>query len=199
MVKFTFIAINILRVWPLYICYKRSRNRKIIEEDLIKWLSIVRNSQKVSLFSFTDIIVFHKAYRNLYYARIKSQYTFVSQILSVIVSPVPLLDVSTKGIDGGLYIQHGYGTIIAPRSIGKNCWINQGVTIGYTNATDCPTIGNNVTIAAGAKVLGNVHIGNNVIIGANAVVVKDVPDNCTVVGVPAYIIKRDGIKTYEKL
>lgn len=67
--------------------------------------------------------------------------------------------------------------------------MNQGVTIGYTNDQDCPTIGNNVTIYCGAKVLGNITIGNNVIIAANAVVVKDVEDNCVVGGVPAKIIK----------
>lgn len=81
-------------------------------------------------------------------------------------------------------IQHGYGTIIAPRSIGKNCWVNQGVTIGYTNATDCPTIGNNVTIYCGAKVLGNITVGDNSVIAANAVVVKDVPPNVVVGGGP---------------
>lgn len=54
---------------------------------------------------------------------------------------------------------------------------------------DAPTIGDNVVVYAGAKIIGGVHIGNNVIIGANAVVTKDVPDNCVVAGVPARIIK----------
>lgn len=95
---------------------------------------------------------------------------------------------------GGCYIQHGFSTIIAARSIGKNLWINQCATIGYTNATDCPTIGNDVKICSGAKVLGNINIGDNAIIGANAVVVKDVPANAVVGGVPAKIIKyREGI------
>jgi serine acetyltransferase len=62
-----------------------------------------------------------------------------------------------------------------------------------------PVIGSNVAIYAGAKVLGNITIGDNVNIGANAVVVKDVPDNCTVVSVPAYIVKRNGIKVREEL
>lgn len=69
----------------------------------------------------------------------------------------------------------------------------------YTNKTDAPTILDNVSIKAGAKVLGKITIGNNVIIGANAVVVKDVPDNCTVVGVPAYIIKKEGKRVNIKL
>ena len=73
------------------------------------------------------------------------------------------------------------------------------MTIGYTNSTDCPTIGDDVTIGAGAKVLGKCVVGNRVRIGANCVVVKDVPDDCTVVGIPAYIVRRNGVKVCEKL
>ena len=58
--------------------------------------------------------------------------------------------------------------------------------------------GNNVTVGTGAKVLGNIRIGNNVKIGGNSVVVKDVPDNCTVVGVPGRIIKRNGCRVFEE-
>ena len=98
----------------------------------------------------------------------------------------------TPHIGEGLFIQHGFSTIINANSIGKNCWINQQVTIGFTNNTDSPTLGDDVTVYAGAKVLGNVFIGNNSVVGANAVVVKDVPSDCTVVGIPAKIIKRNG-------
>jgi serine O-acetyltransferase len=109
------------------------------------------------------------------------------------------LYLSTRQIGSGLYIQHGDSSIIAAKKIGGNCWINQGVTIGYTSKGESPEIGNQVTINAGAKVLGPIKVGNNVVIGANAVVVKNVPDNCTVVGVPAYIIKRNGNKVRENL
>jgi serine O-acetyltransferase len=83
--------------------------------------------------------------------------------------------------------------------IGNNCWINQQVTIGHKDKTGRPQIGDNVRITAGAKVIGNIKIGNNVTVGANAVVVKDVPDHCVVVGVPAYIVKKNGIAVREKL
>lgn len=89
---------------------------------------------------------------------------------------------------GGLYIQHGFATIITAESIGKNVWINQQVTIGY-NGDKAPIIGDNVVICAGAKVVGGVRVGNNVTIGANAVVTKDIPDNSVVGGVPAKILK----------
>ena len=74
--------------------------------------------------------------------------------------------------------------------IGNNCTIYQQVTIGKEKE-QFPTIGDNVTIYAGAKILGGIKIGNNAVIGANAVVLKDVPDNCVAVGIPARIIKKD--------
>lgn len=93
-------------------------------------------------------------------------------------------------IGGGLYIEHGFSTIVSCRHIGENCYINQQVTIGFSDAINSPWIGDNVSIKAGAKVIGDVTIGNDVIIGAGAVVVKDVPSHSIVAGVPARIIKR---------
>ncbi len=96
--------------------------------------------------------------------------------------------------DNPPYLPHGLNGIIVSHyaKIGKNCSIFQQVTIGedLKTANVAATIGDNVLIGAGAKIIGNVFIGNNVKIGANAVVVDDVPDNCTVVGVPARIVKR---------
>lgn len=94
-------------------------------------------------------------------------------------------------IGTGLKIDH-YGCIIinANSVIGKNCIIRQGVTIGSKNkGNDCPNIGDNCDIGAGAKILGSIKIGNNVKIGANAVVISDIPDNSIAVGVPAKVKK----------
>ena len=74
--------------------------------------------------------------------------------------------------------------------IGKNCIIGQGVTIGGKSGWyEVPVIGDNVHIHAGARIIGPVRIGDNVEIGTNCVVVKDVPSNCVVAGVPARILK----------
>lgn len=91
-------------------------------------------------------------------------------------------------------LPHGLnGIIISHHSkFGRGCTIYQQVTVADDPHNTCKSalIGNNVLIGAGAKIIGDVKIGNNVKIGANAVVTKDVPDNCTVVGVPAKIIKK---------
>ena len=95
-------------------------------------------------------------------------------------------------IGKGLYIGH-FGCIILHSNVkmGENCSIVTGITIGTRGLgnTGVPVIGDNVYIGVGAKILGGIKIGNNVKIGANAVVIDDVPDGATVVGIPAKIIK----------
>jgi serine O-acetyltransferase len=90
-------------------------------------------------------------------------------------------------------IDHFGGIVVSGfASLGDNCVIRNGVTIGlrHSHQPTAPTIGSNVDIGAGAKILGDISIGNNVMIGANAVVINDVPSNCIAVGIPARVIKR---------
>ena len=90
-------------------------------------------------------------------------------------------------IGKNLFIDHGMGVVIGETAIiGDNCTIYQNATLGGTGKERNkrhPTLLNNVVVGAGAKVLGNITVGNNVKVGANAVVLKDIPDDCTVVGV----------------
>lgn len=86
----------------------------------------------------------------------------------------------------GLILPHPYGVVINFSSkIGENCRIYQNVTIGSNQLGNVPIIGSNVTIYAGACVIGDVKVGNDVVVGANAVVIRDVPDGMIAVGVPA--------------
>ena len=101
-------------------------------------------------------------------------------------------------IGEGFFIDHGTGVIIGETSvIGKNVTLYQGVTLGGTGKETGkrhPTIGDNVMISAGAKVLGSFTVGENSKIGAGSVVIREVPPNCTVVGVPGQIVKQEDIK-----
>lgn len=97
-------------------------------------------------------------------------------------------------IGKGLFIDHGMGVVIGETcEIGNNVLIYQGVTLGGTGKDTGkrhPTIGNNVMIGSGSKVLGPITIGDNCKIGAGSVVLDDVPDRCTVVGIPGRAVKR---------
>lgn len=141
--------------------------------------------------SFTKLFVVYPEFRYQLFYRLRQH----SSLLRFLLKPLQLFNslnlyFNCKNIEEGFFVEHGFATIIACKHIGKNCWINQQVTIGYSDALHCPYIGDNVEIKAGAKVIGDVYIGDDVIIGANAVVVKDVPAHSIVVGVPARVIKK---------
>lgn len=97
---------------------------------------------------------------------------------------------------------HNFSSIFIPATtVGDNFIVFHEVTVGHLRGEGGrpPRIGNNVFLAAGAKVLGDLTIGNNVVVGANSLVIGDVPDNCTVIGVPARIFDRDNKWIQEKL
>ncbi len=106
-------------------------------------------------------------------------------------------------IGRGLFIDHGMGVVIGETAIvGDNVLLYQGVTLGGTGKETGkrhPTLGDNIVVGAGAKILGNIVIGSNSYIGANAVVLTTVPPNTTVVGVPGHVTKQDGEKIEKRL
>ncbi|MBR5277678.1 MAG: serine O-acetyltransferase [Clostridia bacterium] len=106
-------------------------------------------------------------------------------------------------IGKGLFIDHGCGVVIGETTIiGDNCTIYQGATLGGTGkhvGKRHPTIGNNVMIGAGAKVLGPVIIGDNSKVAAGAVVLKDIPENSTAVGIPARVVRGKTVETEQTL
>jgi serine O-acetyltransferase len=106
-------------------------------------------------------------------------------------------------IGKGFFIDHGMGVVIGETSeIGVNVTIYHGVTLGGTSFTKGkrhPTVGNNVTIGAGAKILGPLSIGDNSKVGANSVVIRDVPANSTVVGIPGSVVPGEIFPRYSGL
>tara|TARA_Y100000766_G_scaffold282832_2_gene297008 strand:- start:1130 stop:1717 length:588 start_codon:yes stop_codon:yes gene_type:complete len=100
-------------------------------------------------------------------------------------------------IDKGLVLHNFAGIELDPRRAGTNLTVNQNVCIGadyYKRGK--PVLGNNVFVGAGAKILGDIEIGNNVVIAANSVVISSIPDNCSVVGIPAKIVSRGVTSDY---
>ncbi len=136
------------------------------------------------LYPGVHAVIWHRVARFFY--RIK--FKFVARCISQIVRRSTGIEIHPGAqIGKNLFIDHGAGVVIGETSvIGDNCTIYQNATLGGTGK-ECnkrhPTLKNNVIVGAGAKILGNITIGNNVKVGANSTVLKDVPDNCTVVGV----------------
>ncbi|MFX0135207.1 MAG: serine O-acetyltransferase [Candidatus Hodarchaeota archaeon] len=122
---------------------------------------------------------------------------FVPRFISDVSRQITGIDIHPGAeIGNNFFIDHGSGTVIGETTeIGDNCTLYQNVTLGGTSLKRekrHPTLGNNVVVGAGAKILGPVKIGNNVKVGANSVVTKNIPDNSVVVGVPGRIISRAG-------
>jgi serine O-acetyltransferase len=130
---------------------------------------------------------------------------FIPRLLSQISRFFTGLEIHPGATIGqGFFVDHGAGVVIGETAtIGDNCVLFHNVTLGGTgkhHGKRHPTIGNNVFIGTAATLLGPIEVGNNVKIGANAfVVMRDIPSNCSVVGTPARIIKRDGVPCDEEL
>ena len=149
-------------------------------------LSIILLYPSIHAIFFYRIAHFLYGLRLLFLARLLSQLTRL--FTGIEIHP-------GASIGKGLFIDHGCGVVIGETTIiGDDVKMFHGVTLGGTGKEKGkrhPTIGNNVEIGAGAKVLGDIHIGDNVRIGANAVVLKDVPKDHIAVGVPARIKEKN--------
>jgi serine O-acetyltransferase len=189
-------------VLPLLIPFVLTTQKELILQDVRRWLAALPRDKRLKVSSLLGLLRDYREFRTLYYYRL-TQGNRLGAILCVFLRPVfpgqTSLYLACPKIGPGLFLQHAFSTVVAAASIGSNCWINQQVTIGFSDSTAGPVLGDNVVVSAGAKVIGPIHVGNNVTIGANAVVVKDVPDDCVVVGVPAYIVRRRGVKVMEQL
>lgn len=179
--EYLFIILNMWRLWIIYIIYNFSKNKKEIDMDIKAWNKVKGLQEKLSV-CLAEYLLTYKEFRNLFLYRVGMQNNI---ILKLLFPPLNSLYLACPKIGGGLFIQHGFSTILAAKEVGNNCWINQQVTVGY-KADKAPIIGDNVKIYCGAIVIGDVNIGDNVIIGAGAVVTKSVDVGKTMIGNPAY-------------
>ena len=136
-------------------------------------------------------ILFHRVSHVLY----KAHLYFLARLISQISRTLTGIEIHPGAqIGKRLFIDHGMGVVIGETAIiGDDCLIYHQVTLGGMSAKDekrHPTLGNNVMVGTGAKVLGNIHIGDNVKIGANCIVIKDVEAGKTIIGVPGEILTK---------
>lgn len=148
------------------------------------------------LYSGLHALMWHRLAHFLY----KKKWYFLARMISQSVRFTTGIEIHPGAkIGRGVFIDHGSGIVIGETAeVGDGCTLYQGVTLGGTGndkGKRHPTLGKNVLVGSGAKILGPFTVGDNAKIAANAVVLERVPENCTAVGVPARVVKRDGIRT----
>jgi len=157
-----------------------------------------RNGLEVLTYAGLHAITWQRAAHFLWRHNLKFAARLVSQVTRFFTG-IEIHPGATIG--RGFFIDHGMGVVIGETAeIGDNCLLYHGVTLGGVSLEKKkrhPTLGNNVVIGAGAKVLGAITLGDNVQVGANAVVLKDVPPNSVVVGIPGRVVLRDGRRIEE--
>ena len=151
------------------------------------------NAEVLLLYPGVHALIAHRIAHGLY----KKERYFESRAISQLAKLLTGIEIHPGATIGkGLVIDHGSGVVIGETAeIGDNCTIYQGATLGGTGkdvGKRHPTLGNNVMIGAGAKVLGPLYIGDNSKVAANAVVLKEIPDESTAVGVPARVVRQQG-------
>ncbi len=179
--KKLYFFIQLLRFIPHVIILMFNRNN-VIYDDAKVWVKRYRYKCK-GIASILYLLNKFPEFRTIFYYRVR-----FAKLFSFCAPGQHSLYIKTKKIGKGLFIQHGFSTIITAESIGENCWINQQVTIGWT-AAGAPVIGDNVRIGAGAIVIGNITIGNNSTVGAGTTVNTSIPENALVVGAKPRVIE----------
>ncbi len=144
-------------------------------------------------------VLFHRITHLVYRAGIP----FLPRVMSILNRFITGIEIHQAArIGPGFFIDHGMGVVIGETAeIGEDCMLFHGVTLGGTGKATGkrhPTLRDGVVVGAGAKILGAITIGNNTYIGGNSVVLEDVPDNCTVVGIPGRVVRRDGKRVMPK-
>ena len=182
---------NYWRTLPVYLCVLCSKQKNLVKMDVSRWNEI--NGMNLGLFNALNwYLTDEKQFRNLLLHRLKNPSRSLGSWVHFVIGrifwkPLDSLYLNTPDIGGGLYIQHGFSTIVSAQKIGENCRIYQQVTIGF-KGDDSPILEDNVSVTCGAKVLGKVTMHSHSLAAAGAVVIKDVPEKAIVGGVPAKII-----------
>jgi serine O-acetyltransferase len=180
---------RIARLWtaPLWLGIVVSGATDTVRYDVSRWVNCIGAPDIAELDAgsrFAYLAAALGEFRTLVHYRLRGANPVLRALLRAIYRPSPVLVLDAREIGPGLFIQHGTASHISAVTIGRDCWINQQVTIGY-NTKGCPTLGDNVRIGAGAVVFGPIRLNDGATVGANATVMRDVPANGIVVAPPA--------------
>lgn len=172
-------------------------------EDIIAEVNAIKERDPAAV-SATEVLLLYPGLHALLIYRAahalhEKGYTFTARLLSQAARSLTGIEIHPGAkIGKGLFIDHGAAVVIGETAeIGDNCTLYQGVTLGGTGKDTGkrhPTLGDNVMVGAGAKLLGGFQVGSNSKIASNAVVLGEVPENSTAVGIPARVVRRNGEK-----
>ncbi len=175
---------------PMVLGYRVSNQQDLIDGDVARWLAVI--GAEGDGHGLHSLLYAFREFRSLYYWRLScgnALGALAAHLLRSVWKPVAGLSLATRDIGPGLFIAHGEGTTLAGERIGANCYVHQGVTIGWDyKSLRTPVVGDDVFIGAGAVIVGDLTVGDGARIGANALVLCDVPAGATAVGVPARVL-----------
>lgn len=159
--------------------------------DVRRWLAVKHHEDYTTFIGLVYLLLRYPEFRSVFYMRIRYPW----RLLCFYLPGRTNLHIHTPSIriGGGLYIGHGWGTVINAERVGENCLVGQNVTIGSRNEKEC-IIEDNVSVWAHAVVLGDITVGHDSQIGAGAVVVKSVPPHSVVIPAKSAVIRKDGEK-----
>ena len=188
-IKLVVAAISAIRLVPHIVLFATSRKKDLLDLDLQAWTQRYgpynAGNEFVKIVNFVYTMTYFQEYRSVFYFR----HRYFGHVLGLFCRGMPGVAINTGTCGPGLFLQHGFGTLISADSIGANVTVGQLSSIGYgINGIDRPTIGDNVIVGAGARVLGRIRVGDNARIAPNSLVISNVPANCVVMGVPAKVL-----------
>ena len=173
--------------WPLWRVVRATAAGPYTRRDAERWAECLDRPQLDRLpecARFGWLVASHPEFRSLVHYRLTPLPWAVRVLLRALYRPLSTLHLNCAVIGPGLFIEHGFATTLTARTVGRDCRVNQQVTVGHTGRGQ-PVIGDRVSIGAGAVVVGPVTVGDDARIGANATVVRDVPPGAVMLAPPA--------------